>query len=112
MHANGTLRCKECKQDWPRDITSEEFISIGEGAVKKGEHEQRVRLGGFSDGEDEDEDYEDVDADAGYNSQTQPTQTQKRKAGKEKGKEKVIEDPDEDDPPATSNQRPRRNNRR
>ncbi|KXN85456.1 hypothetical protein AN958_11260 [Leucoagaricus sp. SymC.cos] len=113
VRANGTLQCKECEQDWPRDIESEGFIPIGEKAVKKGEHEQRVRLGGSSDGEDDDDDYEDVDVDMGSQSQSQPTQTQGRKVSKVKGKKRVaVEDSDEDVPSATSTQRPRRSNRR
>ncbi|KAF5357780.1 hypothetical protein D9756_001638 [Leucocoprinus leucothites] len=114
-HKTGTLPCKDCEQEWPRDINSEDFIPIGEKAVRKGEQEQRVRAGGGSDGEDENEDYEDQGVDMESQSQSQPMQTQARKTSKSKGKQSKVtveNETDEDAPPATSTKRPRQSNRR
>ncbi|KAF9453211.1 hypothetical protein P691DRAFT_695193, partial [Macrolepiota fuliginosa MF-IS2] len=114
---NGPLPCKNCSKEWPREINSEEFIPIGENAVRKGEHEQRVRVGTASDGEDDDAEYEEIDEDLdmlqSQQPQSQPTQTQSRKTSKSKGKKKnVVGESDEEAPLSTSTQRLRRSTRR
>lgn len=106
---SGALSCKFCENEWPREFGSDEFIPIGERAVRKGEHEQRVRLGGASDGEDDDEEFQDEDVDMASQSQPQ-TQTQSQKTGKAKGKRRAMEQADDDDVPASTS-RPRRSTR-
>jgi len=71
IRKNGTLLCKVCEQDWPREINSDEFIAIGERAVRKNEQEQRIHLGGANDGEDEDQDHHEEDQDLKIDSQSQ-----------------------------------------
>lgn len=114
--ANGVLTCKNCGNEWPRNVNSDEFIHIGERAVRRGEHEQRVRVGEASDGEDDDEEYQDEDMGMGSQSQPQsqpqPPQTQGRKTSRSKGKKSVvIDDVDDEDATPTSTQRPRRSTR-
>lgn len=116
IRKNGTLLCKICEQNWPRQIDSEEFIPIGESAVRKGEQEQRVRSGSASDGEDEDQDYWEENQDPEMNSQSQPQspQAQIRKTSKSKRKRPgvTVNNGTEEDTPPLSTQRPRRHNRR
>jgi hypothetical protein len=104
----GALTCKICENEWPKDFNSDEFIPIGERAVRKGEHEQRVRTGVASDGEDDEGDHQDDDVDMGSQTQTQ-TQTQGRKSNKAKGKKSVVVEEEEEAPPSSS--RPRRSTR-
>ncbi len=115
--ANGPLLCKTCNQEWPRDLDSDEFVPIGDKAVRRGEHEERVRVGSTSDGEeDEDEEYkDDEELEMDSQPQTQPARTQGRKPSKSKGKGKseVARDGGDDStPPATATQRVRRSTRR
>ena len=113
IRKNGTLLCKICEQNWPRQIDSEEFIPIGESAVRKGEQEQRVRSGSASDGEDEDQDYWEENQDPEMNSQSQPQSPQAQTSkSKRKRPGVTVNNGMEEDTPPLSTQRPRRHNRR
>jgi len=114
IHKNGTLLCKVCKQDWPREINSDEFIAIGERAVRKNEQEQRIQLGGASGGEDEDEDQEypeeDQDLEIDSQSQSQSPNVKVQNNSKRTRPEIVKNGLDEDT--SAQRPRPRRNMRR
>ena len=118
VRANNALVCKNCNNEWPRDFDSDKFIPIGDKAIRRGEHEQRVRMG---DASDEDGDYED-DGGEEIASQSQqlptqqPTQTQGRKGGKSKktGKNVAAEEDNENEDagyPESTQSRPRRRTR-
>jgi len=108
IRKNGALLCKVCEQDWPREINSDEFIAIGEKAVRKNEQEQHIHLG---DTNDEDQGYreEDQDSEIDSQSQSQTSNVKFRNNSKRTRPEIVVKNGLDED---TSTQRPRRNMRR